>query len=1327
MSKTRTILVVLFLIFPLLKLTGQSYLFDVQKINIENGLPDRSAFYLDEDNEGFIWVSLRGKICRYDGYMFKSYNSSQLNIGDNYSAFIAIDSIGNILYSENDRVRDKNSGIITPSKDSIYSFEDFSKGLLESNKVFKIHKSIQDKNTIYLNTLKGEVYKYDGSFQKIYQFPNQKKYVFSCEKVDDGYWILGQSVLRKINFNQEEVESYSISEPYDLLFDIKSLSPGLVLESRNHFNEKRYWTLKNGTLIPYELPNTKGRVQIFTITEDLIYYSDDNVLYISDKVGRILYTYDEIDLAGANFSYIDAFIDSQNILWITCGNGIYKIVTKKSLFKTYHKNYSIRGIFQDGNELFIGGYGSNIKINLLNGKTQPFFDDNSTAVHFLRDPDHPDSLWVGTILKELCKYNPKTDQYKTYYSKENLSLDFPFINSITKKLWVGSSGGLFYLDKNLKKLEYFSTPDLNENVAVKHTYQNKEGLWIVTDHGLFLMDAKSETIVKYLSKKTGFPSDHLLYLYEDKEGIFWIGTKDIGLIKWDKKKDSFRIFDDTNGLSNNTIYAVYEDNHDFLWLTSNYGLMSFNKNNFNTRVYLPQDGIPHEEFNTFSHFKATDGTLYFGGLNGVISFNPDDLYGKEQDNFPIHITNIKLLSETSDDFIDRTKNFLQTNQIILNPNDVRLEIEVSLLDFTNPETNQYTYQIEGLHKQWLFADQNKIVLPKLPHGDYILNVRGKGASGNWSANILKIPIHVNTPFYLKRLFLTWVSLGFLALVFIYIRLRTRKLKNDRKRLEAEVYKRTQQIEWDKQTIASQAEALTELDKAKNRFFSNITHEFKTPLTLIIGPLEQLIQEEPPPNIFKRRIHGVVKNAKRIQDLINQLLDLSQLESGQMKLKYTQTDMISYSRDITKRFQVLAERKQQKLSFHSELHQWHIALDADKWQKILFNLISNAIKFTPEAKNIDVYLNRIYQGKDEFISLKVKDEGIGIDQENIQKIFDRFYQVDLSNTKEQQGTGIGLSLVYDLIILQGGEIEIDSNPGLGTTFHVKIPVPNSESIDLNSDSHMTLIDLPNIELLTEKNVPLATNESKSLEGESLEVLIVEDSNDMREYIRQCLKHLNYNITEAINGEEGYIKAQSIVPDLIISDIMMPKKDGYSLVQEIRGNISTSHIPLILLTAKSSLDSKLKGLRHGADVYLTKPFSPKELILRMEKLIEIRKLLQKRYTNDSIKTNNAIFEQEDEFIAKLKAYIIENLDDPNLNGDTIGKALALSRVHLYRKLKALTNQSITEYVKTIRLQEAFKLMQEGKLNVSEIAFQTGFTSVSHFSRSFKEAYGKSPTKM
>ena len=824
------------------------------------------------------------------------------------------------------------------------------------------------------------------------------------------------------------------------------------------------------------------------------------------------------------------------------------------------------------------------------------------------------------------------------------------------------------------------------------------------------------------------PTNSIIHIHEDKEGLFWLGTKDAGLVRWDKESNSLRQYNREDELSNNKIYAVYEDDFETLWLPSDYGLMAFDKKTETTRVYLPKDGIAHEEFNYFSHFQDTDGMLYFGGLNGITTFHPAALRENNTTEISLYATRVRILEKDAETYTDKTIAFKTVKKIVLNPNDRILELELTLLDYEKSSENQYAYKLEGEQEQWIYTRENKLSIINPPYGKYNLVIRARGASGTWSEDPFIIPMHVKLPFYRQWWFVLTLGLMTIAIIIILVRWRVQKLEKDRERLEGEVQKRTRQIEKDKTLIEQQAEDLKVLDKAKTRFFSNITHEFRTPLTLVKGPVEQMIAQPPPPATLKKRLSGVLKNTDNLLELINQLLDISKLEGGSMQIEVAHGDIVRYTGELVAQFQTLADKKKVQLGFTAHDNSWKTHFDSDKWTKILYNLLSNALKFTPGGGRVTVHLERTQQAHQECMQLTVKDSGIGIEAGQLIHIFDRFYQVDASATRTAGGTGIGLSLVKELAELQNGTINVNSTVGAGTTFTVSLPVLAASG----ETNGMPAPEVPKIMFpFTHEAETDVENERENFNNEGaaekLELLIVEDNIEMRIYIRSCIDTSVYNITEAGDGEEGIEKALETVPDLIISDVMMPRKDGFELTHAIRNHLATSHIPLILLTAKASLESRLRGLERGADAYLTKPFSPQELALRIQKLIELRRSLRERYQNNQFPEENAAFQKEDHFISTLRDHILEHISNTDLPAEAIGKHLGISRIQLYRKLKALKNMSVRGYVRSVRLDRALQLLKTQKLNVSEVAYETGFSSPADFSRAFKKAYGKAPSRI
>ena len=1315
---------------------SQQYLFDLQKINVKDGLPARQVFDIAQDKDGFIWISTRMGIHRYDGYSFKTYSCDYLNLPDRNPANIIFDSQNRLWYNTW-RFFDRHyiAGVIDINSDSLVSNIQLANQRQTIDSLYGVTAMNSSKQELLLSTKAGILYNFNNRSEEIYRVPQTSKGVYAALRTKkNDYWICkGHKAIKIDNGRIQQEFSLPINDQefVDRILE-RNDAPIFEIRTQNAL-EVLYQTIEGDAFVPFRIKGEQSiKVKkILYIHPTYTVYAKQDSLIVRDTLGNLLF-YSEFPDGMPDLR--NSFLDAQSNLWIASKNGLFKLSRNENPFTIINKSYGVREIFKDAGYLWLSGNSSNLVKDLETGTylTKPF---PTWPLSFIKD--HRGHILIGTK-SGILDYTPDSllknnvalsstvmDTRRFKPILEDIVFRSLYQNPITKNYW-GIGGRTrdninegYVLDLKQNRISHSLLPDTFLDLGIKTSYilQDKEVIWLVTNKGLFQMDALSESLVKHYSIKDGMPFDNFNYIYIDSLGVFWIASHGGGLIRWDRKNNQFKQFTKEEGLSSDYLYAICEDAYGDLWISSDFGLMNFKKKNATIKVYLSENGLAMDEFNTVSHAKDDDGTLYFGGPDGITSFHPSTLQQLKTPSLPLRITKVKILKEGEEKYLDQTSVFLETGKLQMNHLERIMEIDVALLDYISPHQNQFAYRISGYQEQWIYTNNHKISLFGLPYGNYELIVKGRGLSGEWNAIELSIPLSIPPPYYLQTWFILAMILLALAIIWLGVHLRLRSLGKERKLLEKEVEKRTH-------TIAQQTFELKALDKAKTNFFSSITHEFRTPLTLIIGPLEQVISEQPPPTILRRRLGGIQKNAHHLLNLINQMLDLSKIESGRMQMETTRGDIIIYTQDLIKRFEPLANKKGLRLEFNGFQENWDTYFDKDSWDKIVYNLLSNAIKFTNPGGDILLTLHKEEKNNRDHIQLKVKDSGIGIDKDQISQIFNRFYQADESTTRSQGGTGIGLALVKELVEMQEGQIEVFSEIEKGTTFDIHIPVLDSDKASQLMAEPFTQLTVPSLESL---DIPITTaSNAISDETSKLELLIIEDNVEMREYIRYCIDASKYNITEASNGEEGIEKAQVLIPDLIISDVMMPKKNGFEVTEAIRNHIGTSHIPLILLTAKASLESRLLGLKRGADAYLTKPFSPQELILRIQKLIDIRQLLQQRYSNHTPPEENKTYLQEDEFIINLRNYILQNIDVPGLNGDHIGKHFGISRVNLYRKLKALTDQPISDFVRNIRLNKAKELIQIGKLTISEISYQTGFSSIQHFSRAFKKAFGQAPSE-
>ncbi len=754
-----------------------------------------------------------------------------------------------------------------------------------------------------------------------------------------------------------------------------------------------------------------------------------------------------------------------------------------------------------------------------------------------------------------------------------------------------------------------------------------------------------------------------------------------------------------------------------------------------------------------AYFKNKKGEMFFGGDNGFNSFYPDSIKNNNRIP-PVVITDFRLFNrsvpvglDTITNRIILSKSITETNEIELTYKDYIISFEFAALDFHTPDKNKYAYIMEGFDKGWTYTDANRrfATYTNLDPGEYTFKVKGSNNDGIWNEAGTSIKLIITPPWWA-----TWWAYGFYLIVFGSVLYGIRKYEINR-------------LNWKNQFKLDEVklEERAEIDLMKSRFFANISHEFRTPLTLILSPTENVLSKSVDDETQKQ-LSIVKRSANRLLGLINQLLDLSKLEAGKLELRTSKSNIVPFIKGITMSFESIAERIDITLKVKAEKDEIELYFDKEKMTKILTNLLSNAFKFTPEGGEITVSIAKCHSElvsessamnflknqmlnqvqHDNSVEIKVRDTGIGIPADEIPKLFDRFYQVDSSQTREYEGTGIGLALTKELVELHQGTISAASKFGAWTEFTVTLPVGRKHlkddeiveedvilknlnepvmdgSYKTDSPSHFDPAIAGQVKLSVTDN----TSEDKNI------VLVVEDNADVREFIKDSLGN-EFQIEEAANGEQGVRKAEQIIPDLIISDVMMPKMDGNELTRILKNDEKTSHIPIILLTAKAEQESRLEGLETGADDYLTKPFDTNELKVRIKNLLNIRKKLQEKYGKEiqvQKSDRKKLSSLDEHFMNNVLEVINKHLSEEEFSIEEFDKELVMGRVQIFRKLKALTGKSPSRYIRSIRLARAKKMIEEKKANISEIAYSVGFGSPAYFSKCFREEFGFPPSDL
>lgn len=860
---------------------------------------------------------------------------------------------------------------------------------------------------------------------------------------------------------------------------------------------------------------------------------------------------------------------------------------------------------------------------------------------------------------------------------------------------------------------------INRGLDVADIQPMGNTIWMASylGKGLFKYDLRQKKIVAQLlhnpTNKQSLPTNQLLCLAIDpyQPTVLWIGTMGEGLTRYDTKTGHFQVFTEQSGLPNNTIYSLIADSQKFLWIATNKGLVRMDTRSFQTRRFTQVDGLQDNEFGHTLAVQLPDNRLAFGGQTGITIFEPTALKENTVEP-PVVLSGLRVNNEPvevrqENSLLIRSLNAL--DQLTLGYRQNFLTFEFAALEYTKPEKIQYRYQLMGVDPDWVNSNgQHTANYTQLTPGDYIFKLNSTNTEGAWSHRMKQIAIHITPPIWATWWAYSAYFLVFAGLVLGFIRLRLRRLHEQQ----------TMQLQ------QREAEQLKAVDELKTRFFSNITHEFRTPLSLILSPTEKLLQETKHDASTRQTLSSVHRNAGQLLQLVNQLLDLSKLEGGGMAISLSRGNVAKFIEQIVDTFRAAAEQKLITLTVRTENRERDYLFDSDKWLKISSNILINALKFTPAGGSVSIELTDGGQGT---VCLVIADTGIGIRAEKVPHIFDRFYQVDDTHTRLYDGTGIGLALVKELIDVLGGTIAVASEPGKGTTFTIQLPVLPALIGDDVSALILPVSIQNQLSYLPERLVHIPANQPVNRQL----VLVVEDNEELRSFIAGELAE-SYRVLTAANGVEGWELAQHEFPDVVISDVMMPEMDGNELTHLLKTNSVTNHIGIILLTARASHHSQMEGLLKGADDYLTKPFHVDELRQRLHNLLTRQQMLRdyyyKQFTHQNIGTPGVDFQPEtvsDDFLRQLYAGIDDQLDNPAFGVDDLARKVGMSRRTLDRKLAAMANQSANNVIRHHRLKRAAQFLLEGR-NVSETAYLVGYESPAHFSQIFKELFQKTPTE-
>lgn len=1341
---------------------AQPYVAWVKHFDTADGLAHREVNAVFQDRQGFMWFGTKYGLSRFDGKTFTNFTKDRNGLAFDDIQSIAQDADG-LLW------------LMGPFGESrIFLFNPLTgKSTLFEEKFGQKYPNSQ------LNVMQRLLGAPDGTIF----FANYKQAILSSYHPKTGLRHVRLAQFKQLTIRQTTVRN-TVWAIADGMKVVELTAEGRILREHRHPQKLLTSCLGQrnaGTEFCYMTTSLSGggpsnfygidesgdehelpRAQLPNLLQALFpvcYAFDKNGTMwdgkrLRDATGTVLLDITD-QLAGEVVVNRSFFVDRNGSMWLGTSFGVYEVKVVPNYFRRlfYNASYTgekaaaVRGITVVGNAIYASLEKFGVYTSDLNGGSVKKLLSEPSFGPTVALADHPPGRIMLGLGHQLIDYELKSGARTDFKLPGNTTIWG--VHRFGDDRWlIGGRLGLWLADPKTGKAESFTQYNQFAELAqshVLHIAPDRNGtFWICSGTGLYTADPAKGITGRYWSGGKGrfyLPADVYEHFYQDQKGVYWLGTANSGMIKWDREHNQYRQFRRSEGLSNNNIHAIYPDRRGKLWLSSDHGIMQFDPVLLTIRTYFTQDGITHNEFNRISHFQDKAGRLYFGGLNGITSFDPKDF----EDEKPANPMNMRLVSFRQFDnslgqLKDKTEEITQTQKIIVQPGEHTAVIEFAMLNFTDAEKNVYAYQLKGLDHAWTQQVEPSLRLGNLPYGTYQLLIKGQAADGQWSANTLTFTVEVKRPFYLQAWFLVLAVLVVIAGIWGWLKWRIWNHRQVQLRLEAEIRLATARIEQDKEVIERQARSLHALNEAKSRFFANISHEFRTPLTVILGMTSELKRYGPDEVVTRgRRAADLIeRNGSSLLRLINQILDLSKLESGAMLWQPIRADLIRFARYVAESFDTMATGKDIQMHFHSDEAFLEADFDKDKLQDILSNLLTNAIKFTPAGgqvylrldvnHNEELFEEREYyeavplapQPGGEWISIHVRNTGAGIDADKLPLIFDRFFQVSGQPVPETGGTGIGLALVRELVSLMHGGLAVRSVPGEDAEFVVRF----------RRTRRAPFVLLPQPEtVFSTQDIPDVTEVAgEAGEGKPV-LLLVEDNEDVAAYIISSI-NTHYHIVRAENGQAGIDMALESIPDLILTDVMMPLKDGYELCDTLKNNPATSHIPIVMLTARAGMTDRISGLRRGADAYLTKPFQREELEVILNNLLQSRRRLRAYYSQQMVEPGSAPVEEneslENLFLQRLRLALEAQWGSNSSSLEPIYQEMGMSRSSLHRKMIALTGVSVTRYDRSLRLTQAGHLLTTTPMSVSEVAYAVGFDDPKYFSRLFSEEFEHSPTE-
>ncbi len=1323
-----------------------------KKINQSTGLSSGRITSIAYENKGYVWIGTNNGLNRFDGFQIKVYNKQNSNISSNDISDVLIDSKNRMWIA----TLGGGLNLYEPKFDSFKTFKNNPNKpntLISDNVVTLFEDS---KGLIWLGTEKGLCYFNTENFQFV-SFNNQfnNSHIKKSNAITSIYednknnlWIatFGNGLFR-FDRNKKKIEqiiSNQIQIP-DFIYVIHPFSSekiligtrgsGLLLIDVFSLNCKDYFkenlALKQKITIVRSL-KTDSKKNLWIGTDGNGLLKVENFSQKNNKIYNYLHN-SQLEKSLSGNAIFEITEDDDENIWIgTAWNGISVIDQKNNTELLYGDLVSLKpspvlSVFKYENFLYFGLDGEGLTEFNTNNNTSTYFNSkNETSESYVnyvqKITQSKDGIfWLGTFKNGLIKFDRKTKQFKQFKhdSEVKNSISFDDVRDIIEdkkhNLWLATwGGGLNYFDtKTQQFISYKESATNNKTINNDNIIDlelDGDKLWIATfGGGLNLFDTQNATFTYFKhndSDDSTISNNNIFSLYKDSKNYLWIGTSGGGINRMNLENNKIVRFENQEFIKDQIITAIVEDNNNCIWFSTKQGIINYS---YETNSFKIFPKLLYE-FHINAVFKDENGLIYFGGIDGVLKINPN-LVNKKSKPLLVTLTNFKLFNKEvpiGDDGI-LTQNIRFTQNLVLKHDQDVLTFEFSALEFPFSNTCEYAIKMDNFDKDWRYIGKDRTATyTNLAPGDYVFKVKSREKGSHWGQEYTSISLTILKPFWLS-----WVAILFYCIVIIFIFYFFRKYI----------------IAWEEMKTNLKLEKINrekdiEIHDLKQQFFTNISHDIRTPITLILGAVNRLKSNDE----FEDKNHPspvstIKKNSNYLLKLVNELLDLKKQQ--QRMLVVTESDFIAFTKEIYLSFSQMSIQKNITFNFETKIPHLNIWFNKNGIKKVLYNLLSNAFKFTKEGSSITLLLSET----NTHLQVEIIDQGIGMSRKSLQKIFNRFYKIPNKTVINNDGWGLGLAISKEIIELHNGEILVESKLGEGSKFTIFLKKGNKHFSKENIEfSEPTFKEMDNyFTLLQPEESPQPLVDSTAISPIiDKTILVVEDNSDIKSYINQIISPF-YFVMEASNGVDAIQIISNKVIDLIISDVMMPQMDGISLTKIIKTNVNSSHIPIILLTAKSSYLNKMEGFDIGADDYILKPFDESLLLSRIKNILKNRELIFKKFKQQNIIPISHIdLNKADlEFMQKIIKVIEQNMSSPELDAKFVSNELAMSHSVLYKKIKAITNMTFVEFVRDYKLKIAKKLITENNFSVQDASLSVGYSDRKYFSKLFKTRFGNAPS--